>query len=328
MASSKLKTLYIYKFLNEYSDEDNPLSTSELIDMLAGEGIKCERKSIYADVQILNQIGFDIVSTLAPKRGFFMASRQFELPEVRLLIDAVSSAGFITPKKTDNLVKKLETLVSQNQANGMVSQVYVDSSVKCDNEEIYYIIDTLHDAIINKNKVKFTYSKRNIDVKNQKSYTEKNFQVSPYALIWKNDHYYLVCNNEKYENLMNLRLDRMKGVKELDEPCRPVCEVSEYKDFLDVSDYSNKMFNMFSGTSDKVKIICELDLREEIMDRFGAKIPLTAYDSKHFETTIDAAISDGLISWIMTFGNKMQVLEPQSLAQAIKEKAQAIADLY
>lgn len=328
MASSKLKTLYIYKFLNEYSDEDNPLSTSELIEMLAGVDIKCERKSIYADVQMLNQIGFDIVSTLTPKRGFFMASRKFELPEVRLLIDAVSSAGFITPKKTDSLVKKLETLVSQNQANGMVSQVYVDSSVKCDNEEIYYIIDTLHDAIINKNKVKFTYSKRNIDVKNQKSYTEKNFQVSPYALIWKNDHYYLVCNNEKYDNLMNLRLDRMKGVKELQEKCRPVYEVSEYRDFLDVADYSNKMFNMFSGTSDKVRIICVLDLREEIMDRFGAKIPLTAYDSKHFETTIDAAVSDGLISWIMTFGNKMKVLEPQSLADAVKEKARLIAEQY
>lgn len=328
MASSKLKTLYIFKFLNEYSDEDNPLSTSELIEMLSAEGIKCERKSIYADVQILNQIGFDIVSTLAPKRGFFMASRQFELPEVRLLIDAVSSAGFITPKKTENLVEKLETLVSKNQANGMVSQVYVDSSVKCDNEEIYYIIDTLHEAIINKKQVKFVYSKRNIDIKNKKSYTEKTFTVSPYALIWKNDHYYLVCNNGKYDNLMNLRLDRMKGVKELNDTCRHISEVSEYKDHFDVSDYSNKMFNMFSGTSDKVRFICELDLREEIMDRFGAKVPLIAYDSRHFETVIDAAISDGLISWFMTFGNRIQVLEPQSLADAIKEKAQSIAELY
>lgn len=328
MASSKLKTLLIFKYLNEYSDEDNPLSTSELIEMLQADGVKGERKSIYADIQLLNENGFDIVSTLSPKRGFFMASRKFELPEVRLLIDAVSSAGFITPKKTDALISKLESLVSVNQAQNMVSQVYVGSSTKCDNEEIYYIIDTLHKAIINKKKVKFVYSRRNIDVEKNKSYTEKTFNVSPYALIWKDDHYYLVCNNEKYDNLMNLRIDRMKGVKELEETCRPVNEVSEYVGAFDVADYSNKMFNMFSGTSEKVRFICELELREEIMDRFGAKVPLTAYDSKHFETTIDAAISDGLISWIMNFGNKIKVLEPESLANAVKTRALEIADVY
>lgn len=328
MASSKLKTLLIFKYLRDYSDEENPLSSSELIQMLEQDGIKCERKSIYADVQMLNQIGFDVVTTVSPKRGFFMASRQFELPEVRLLIDAVSSAGFITPKKTEKLVEKLESLVSKNQANELVSQVYVGSQSKCDNEEIYYIIDTLHEAIINKHKVRFVYSRRDIDVKKERAYTEKSFKVSPYALIWKDDHYYLVCNNEKYDNLMNLRLDRMKGVEDIEEPCRHISEVSEYEKHFDVNDYVNKSFNMFSGTSDKVRFICELDLREEILDRFGAKIPLTAYDSKHFETTIDAAISEGLISWIMNFGTKIKVLEPQTLAQAVKEKSQAIASLY
>ena len=137
-----------------------------------------------------------------------------------------------------------------------------------------------------------------------------------------------MCNNEKYDNVMNLRLDRMKHLQELDEPVRPMSEVTEYKDVFDVSDYASKMFNMFSGSSDKVKILCDLDLREQIMDRFGSNVPLIAVDSKHFETTVEAAVSDGLVSWLMTFGNKIKVLGPQHLAEKIKEKALSIAEVY
>ena len=328
MPSSKTKTLLIYKYLNEYSDENHPLSTTDLIEMLKQDGIACERKSIYADIKTLNEIGFDIVSTGVPKRGFFMASRQFELAEVRLLIDAVSSAGFITPRKTATLLEKLETLASKPQAEKMVSQVYVDANAKCDNEEIYYVIDALHDAIVNHYKVKFNYKRRNIDKKNKKSYTEKVFRVSPYALVWKDDHYYLICNNEKYDNLMNLRLDRIRKIVPLDEPARPVAEVSEYQQRFDVADYTSKMFNMFSGENAQVKLLCSLDLREEIMERFGSRIPLTAVDTDHFESVINAAVSDGLVSWIMNFGDKIKVLEPQTLAEAVKNKAATIAALY
>lgn len=318
----------IYKYLNELSDEENPISTTELIELLKQDGYNCERKSIYSDVQALNEIGFDIVSTTTPKRGFFMASRRFELAEVRLLIDAVTSVGFITPKKTTELVSKLESLVSTNQANELTSQVYINPNSKCDNEEIYYVIDALHEAILNKKKVKFSYKRRNIDKENRKSYTEKTFKVSPYALIWRDDHYYLVCNNEKYDNLMNLRLDRIRKVEELEDDIRDVTEVSEYTDTFDSADYTSKMFNMFSGTTGEVKFLCNLELREEIMDRFGAKIPLTAVDIDHFETTINVAVSEGLISWIMNFGDGIKVLEPKSLANAVHDRAVKISKLY
>ena len=328
MASSKTKTLLIYKYLVDYSDETNPLSTTDLIDLLMKDGMLCERKSIYADINVLRSVGFDIVKTMSPKKGFFLGTRKFELPEVRLLIDAVTSAGFITPNKTQSLVEKLETLVSKNQAEELVSQVYIDSNAKCDNEEIYYVIDALNEAIINKSKVSFKYKRRNIDKENKKSYTEKTFTVSPYALIWQDDHYYLVCNNEKYDNLMNLRLDRIKKVALVDECARPIDEVSEYKGSIDVADYTSKMFNMFSGVNSQVVLLCDLSLREQIMDRFGSKIPLTAVDADHFETTIDAAVSEGLVSWIMNFGDKIKVAEPKSLADSVKEKANSIAKLY
>lgn len=180
MQYSKLKTLLIYNILEKYSDEEHPLSTTDLISMLEEKGVKCERKSIYADIAALNDIGCDIITVTSPKRGFFMASRTFEIPEVMLLIDAVSSAGFITPKKTASLIEKLETLVSVEQAKTMKSQVYVDTScAKCDNEEIYIIIDRLNNAIADEKKVKFVYRRRSVDVQNRKKHTEKTFTVSP-----------------------------------------------------------------------------------------------------------------------------------------------------
>lgn len=328
MQTSKLKTLFIYKFLETYSDENNPISTTVLINMLSNKGLKCERKSIYADIDALKEMGCDIISVTSPKRGFVMATRKFELPEVRLLIDAVTSAGFITPNKTKALVEKLESLVSYYQAKNLTSQVYCESENKCDNEEIYYVIDTLDDAINKNKKVKFTYKRRNIDKLNQKSFTSKSFLVSPYALIWKEDHYYLICNNSKYDNLMNLRLDRMSKIEILDEDCRDVSQVSEYKNGFNSADYSSKMFNMFSGDNSEVTLVCDLELREEIMDRFGSKVPLVAVDINHFETKINAAISDGLVSWIMQYGNKIKVKTPDYLIDMVKNKSQSILEQY
>ncbi len=328
MQSTKIKTLLIYKYLRKYSDEDNPLSSNQLIDLLNKDGVQCERKSIYADVKALNECGFTVNSVLSPKRGFYLASREFETPEIRLLIDAVTSAGFITPKKTRSLTSKLRGLLSVNQADSLSSQVYREGVNKCDNEEIYYIIDMLDDAISNRKKVSFRYSTRKIDKENKKSYTTKSFVVSPYALIWKDDRYYLVCNKSSHDNLMNLRLDRIRNINVLDEDARPVSECSEYNESLDPADYSSKMFNMFSGKVETVTLRCHLDLREQILDRFGPRIPLTAVDIQHFETNVEAAVSDGFVSWIMQFGNMIKVISPVYLAEMVRDKAQKITEIY
>lgn len=326
---NKLKTLYLLQILQKYSDEEHPLPTSCILELLAERGISCERKSIYSDIEALNILGYDIVAATSPVRGYFMAGRPFEIPEVMLLIDAVSSAGFITPKKTQKLIEKLKTLVSVEQAQSMRSSFYVDeSTAKCDNEEIYIVIDALNTAISASKMVKFVYRRRSIDKIKGKAYTEKTMTVSPYALIWKDDHYYLICNNPKYDNLMNLRIDRMKKMTILPDASRPVCEVSEYDDIFDAADYSSKMFNMFSGEVAEVTLLCDLSLREEILDRFGNSIPLRAVDMNHFETTVSAAVSDGLVSWIMQYGAGVEVLEPQSLRTRVCEKATAISAIY
>lgn len=328
MQSTKIKTLLIYRYLRKFSDEDNPLSSAELIDMLKKDGIECERKSIYADVKALNEIGCEVVSTVTPKRGFYLASREYEPPEVRLLVDAVKSAAFITPEKTRSLISKLRGLLSVNQAAALSPQVYLEGANKCDNEEIYYIIDMLDEAISAKQLVRFKYRTRKIDKENKKSYTTKLFVVSPYALIWKDDRYYLVCNKDSHDNLMNLRLDRIRNITPLDTPARPVCECSEYKEEFDPADYSSKMFNMFSGRVDTVTLRCHLDLREQILDRFGTSVPLMAVDIWHFETNVEAAVSDGFVSWIMQFGDRIKVMQPQYLADMVREKARKIAEIY
>ncbi|MDE5984793.1 MAG: WYL domain-containing transcriptional regulator [Eubacterium sp.] len=331
MPNKKIRTLLIYQLLEKYSDENHPLCGARLIELLAEKGIDCDRKSIYRDIDALKEIGFDIlfVKGRGSNGGYFLASRKFQLPEVVLLIDAVTSAGFITPKKTAALVDKLKSLVSEEQAKSLVSQVYVNPTAsKCDNEEIYIIIDSLHDAIIQRHKVSFTYRRRNVDFRKNRKFTDKSFKVSPYALIWKDDHYYLVCNNEKYDNLMNLRIDRMKKLHILNESARHISEVSAYTSEFDTQDYSSKMFNMFSGEDCEVSLICDYNLLEEMLDRFGVSIPLSYHDTEHFKTTVNATLSDGFVSWLMQYGSAVCVLSPPELVDMIKQKAQSITDVY
>ena len=192
----------------------------------------------------------------------------------------------------------------------MASQVYCEQANKCNNEEIYHTINVLDSAIKNCEKVKFQHRTRKIDKEKRKSYTTKTFIVSPYGLVWKNDNYYLICNKESHNNLINMRLDRIRNIIVLKTPARPVWECCDYKDGFDVADYTSKMFNMFGGEIMPVTFVCDLDLREQILDRFGEKVKLIGVDINHFSTTVDVAVSDGLASWIMQFGDKIKVQEP------------------
>ena len=326
---TKLKLLYIKQYLEKYSDEDNLVKAEELMEMLADKGISCERKSIYADISALKSYGVDISTE---KRGYRILARDFELPELRLLMDAVQAADFISAKKSKELINKIGTLCSENQAAILERQVYIENRNKCTNEEIYYNIDLVNKAILQKKKISFTYIKRKLN-ENKKEIIreEKAFTVSPYALIWSNDHYYLVSNNSKYDNLMHTRIDRMKKVKIIDEPARDFAEVSPYRSFFDSADYSGKLFNMFSGDNQKLKLRCDDGILEEMIDRFGddCDIIKAANDtSGTFLLDTSCVCSEGLVSWLMQFGSRVEVLSPESLKKDITEKAAAILELY
>jgi len=326
---TKLKLLYIKQYLEKYSDEDNLVKADELIEMLADKGINCERKSIYADINALKSYGVDVSTE---KRGYRVLARDFELPELRLLMDAVQAANFISAKKSKELIGKIGTLCSKSQAVTLEKQVYIENRNKCTNEEIYYNIDLVNKAIVQKKKISFTYTKRKIN-ENKKEIVrqEKNLTVSPYALIWSNDHYYLVSNNSKYDNLMHTRIDRMKKVRLVDEHARDFSEVSHYKGFFDSADYSGKLFNMFSGDNQKLRLRCNDSILEEMVDRFGDDCDITKaqiYTDDTFLLETSCVCSEGLVSWLMQFGDTVEVLSPESLKRDITEKAEAILNVY
>ena len=327
---TKLKLLYIKDYLERYSDEEHPVSARTLQTMLADKGIECERKSIYSDIRTLEDYGMDIFRVRTPETGYYLGSRAFEEPQLRLLIDAVQAANFITEKKTKELIKKIACLCSESTGKRLTKQVYIENRVKCTNEEIYYSIDILNRAIQQGKKVSFTYCKRVVtDNARSVKIQEKNHVVSPYALIWSNDHYYLVGNNSKYDNLMHVRIDRMKKVEMLEEQSRPFSEVSEYKRYFDSADYAERLFNMFSGELRQLDFICDNSILEEILDRVGKSALITKCDvDRHFRMRMKMVVSEGLISWIMQFGNKLEVVEPAQLRTKVRERAKEILDLY
>ncbi len=326
--NSKLKLLYMKDIFEKYSDEEHILNSIDIADHLLEYGIECERKSIYKDIDILTEYGLDIIKTSKPKNGYFLASRSFELAELRLLNDAIQSAAFISRKKTINLLKKTDNLVSAYQANRLKSQVFIDNRNKCTNEELFYNIDALDNAIKNEKKVKLRYTRRKLDDKFAATNEHKDFILSPYALIWSNDHYYLIANNEKYDNLMNLRIDRIKNVEILSENRRHISQVSEYKNSFDTADYVSKTFNMFTGKPQMTQLRCKTEILEEMLDRFGEKISIKKGEDGWFYVHDELFVNEGLASWIMQFGDKIEVIYPEELKNMIKLKAQSIIKMY
>ncbi|MGN1478525.1 MAG: helix-turn-helix transcriptional regulator [Acutalibacteraceae bacterium] len=328
-ANQKIRILFLHDIFNRRTDENNILSAGELCEILESDySITCERKALYDDIDTLKEYGMDIVNVRTPKRGYYLKSRKFETAEVRLLIDAVLAAKFISSKKTKSLIYKIGSLSSESQEELLRRQVYVNSALKCENEELYETICALNQAIEKRLQVQFDYSKRTIENHYVRSSEVKTFVVNPYALIWSNDHYYLVCNNPKYNNLMHVRLDRISNIRLTDTPSRHFSKVSPYKEFFDSADYSNRLFNMFSGESGEVELRCRNDLIDDILERFGDDVPLKTDGADYFTVKAPVELSEGLVSWIMQFGSGIKVLQPTELKRAIAEKAQSIISLY
>ena len=257
-----------------------------------------------------------------------MASRDFELPEIFLLCDAVRTAKFISEKKTRELTKKLDKLMSNYQAKGGLREIYIDGSSKTHNEELFYNIDRINTAIIEGKKIKFTYTKKLLREGKQIVTESKTRIVSPYAMTWQFDYYYLIGNYEKYNNLMNLRIDRIHSVEILDEPIRHFSEVSDYRDTFDVADYTKKLFGMFGGNMQEVKLRCSNKILEQVTDRFGDKIFITNVTENTFDFTVKAAVSDALVTWITNYADLIEVLKPDELCKKIIGRAEKILNIY
>lgn len=327
-SNQKLKLIYTLDILKRYSDEENPLNAVDILEKLAELGIKAERKAVYDDIAALEQYGCDVIKTSTPKTGWFIGSREFEVPEIYLLCDAVRSARFISAKKTRELLAKLNSMLSVHQSGRLENSVFFGSADKCGNEELYYSIDKISNAIEDGRQIKLIYSSRSFNSDRQVIRTAKEMVINPYALTWQDDHYYLIGNYIKYDNLIHLRLDRISSVEILSQKARHFSEVCEYTEFFDTADYTNKLFGMYSGKLYDVELCCSRSITEQVLDRFSESIFIKKVTKNTFNFTVKAALSDALVTWIINYGADLKVVKPEVLQNMVTERAQKVLENY
>lgn len=328
MANHKLKLLYILKQLTDESDAQHPIGAEQILQYLSEHGIPCERKSIYSDIGVLKDFGYDIRYIKQPQKGYVLATRHFEPTEIQILCDAIGVASFISPRKSKELTEKILSLLNENQVQEVKRLVRVENTLKSVNEAVYDHITVLNFAICETKKVKLLYRRRIIGDTNTVEYEEREHTVSPYAMIWSDNHYYLVGNNVKYDNLMVLRVDRIYKLSVLAEEARPFSEVSPYSEFFDSADYARKHFNMFSGSPEQIELVCKKELIEPVLDRFGENVRISRLGDDRFILFTEVAVGEGLLSWIMQFGAKIRIRKPESLKKMLTDKIEEIRQSY
>ena len=324
----KLRLLYVLDILKKYSDEDNPLDSSFIIDKLSEHSIKAERKAIYDDIAALEQYGLDIIKTNTPKKGWFIGEREFEIPEIHLLCDAVCSAKFISSKKTSQLLAKLNSMQSVRSANNRKNAVFFRFDDKCDNEEVYYTIDKINRAILDGRQIKLEYITRILGENREIEKKCKEMIINPYALAWQDDYYYLLGNHQKYDNLIHLRVDKIHSVEILKTKARHFSDVSDYKDFFDTADYLSRIFGMFSGELYDIELSCNKRIAEQVFDRFSTDIFIKNVTDNEFGFRIKAALSPAMVTWIMNYGSDIKVKKPEILKEMIIKRAKDILNNY
>ena len=322
-ANQKLKLLYLLQFLMENTDENHALTMAQLLEMLERVEIHAERKSVYDDLQLLRQFGVDVETTQSRTTGYYIASRQFEMPELKLLVDAVQSSKFITSKKSVQLIRKIEQLTSRHEASQLQRQVFVQNRIKTMNESIYYNVDLLHDAISDNQQIHFHYFNWNVQGERVLRRDGAFYTASPWALTWDDENYYLVAYDQEICSIKHYRVDKMLHIETLDAP-------REGKDVFrqfDTAIYSKKIFGMYGGEEKNVTLRCDLSLAGVIIDRFG-KDTVRIAEGDAFTVTVKVFESPTFLAWVMEFGARMEIVQPASTREAAKRLAEETLQMY
>ena len=304
---TKSRILIVKKFLEENTDELHPATMADILAHISGCGVSASRKAVSNDIAQLIESGVDIVRNEGRKHEYFVASRHFQMPELKLLIDAVSASGFISEKKSEALVKKLVEFASTHQAKELGRHLHVYKHPKTDNERTYLTVDLLHNAINNGQKVAFKY--HDYTPEKEKTYKHRRYEYvfSPYALLWNSDKYYVVGFSEKHGKVTTFRVDRIASPKQTDCPAAP-----KPGDF-DIRLYTKSVFQMYEGAGlEKVTLKCENDLMKNVIDRFGEGFESEIADDGHFLATVEVSVSPTFFGWVFSFFGRMRVVSPES----------------
>ena len=325
-SNQKLKLLYIIKILSEQTDEEHCISTQQLIEELAKYDIKAERKSIYDDINQLIDFGYDIILIKSRVNGgYYMAGREFELAELKLLVEVVQSSKFITLKKSKELIAKIEKLASKPEAKQLQRQVYVANRIKTANESIYYIVDDIHRAIQNNEQISFQYLEWNLEKKLMPRRDGKLYRVSPWALTCKDENYYLIAHDNEEDKIKHFRVDKMGSIKALSNVKR---EGSSLFERFDIADYANKTFSMYGGKEESVTMQLENHLIGVVMDRFGQDVSIRVRDEEHFSVRVTVAISGQFFGWLTGLGAGAKLIAPESVVMQYQEFIDGIIKNY
>ena len=310
--NQKLKIFYILDYLQKNSHQEHPVRAAELLTMLEQQhNITCDRKTVYSDIAALQDYGVDIVSIPGKNGGYYIASRNFEIPELKLLIDAVQSSRFLTEKKSRELIEKLCNQCSIHDARLMRRDVLVSGRVKSMNETIYYNVDAIQDAIADNRQITFRYFDFGLDGK--RVYRDKDYQASPYGLCQDNENCYLLAHSPRH-GVTSYRVDRMTDITQLSDARTPCPELTGKA----LVEHANRLFQMYSGEQTTVKLRFHRSLTNVVIDRFGRDTMLIPDGEEHFVFTVNVAVSPMFLSWVIGFGTKAKVLHPQSVVEACK----------
>lgn len=324
-AYQKLKPLYIMNYLLQNSDEDHLVSMSQLIEHLAAHGIPSERKSVYDDIEALRVFGLDIVQGGSGKNaGYYIANRSFELPELKLLVDSVQSSKFITHKKTTTLIKKIETLASIHEAQLLNRQVYVKNRIKTMNESIYYNIDAIQSGISHNKKIQFKYFEYTVQKTRHYRKDGAFYVVSPFAMTWDDENYYLVAFDSQAGIIKHYRVDKMTEISSTEED-RDGLDAYQA---LDMAVYARKVFGMFSGEEESVQLRFENHLVGAVLDRLGQEVFIIAEGDDHFTVRADVVVSPQFFAWVTGFGAAAQIIGPDDVVEKMRQHINSVAALY
>ena len=323
--NQKLKILYVMDYLLRASDEEHPVTAAQIIDELSRHGIAAERRSVLEDIEALRVYGLDIVRVGVNRyTAYYVASRDFELPELKLLVDSVQSSRFITHKKTAALIQKIETLASIHEAQLLQRQVYVTGRVKTMNESIYYNVDAIHNGISQNLKIRFRYFEFTMQKERRFRRNGAYYVVSPFALTWDNENSYLIAYDSDAGFIKHYRVDKMADIETIDEERNGIAAYHE----LDMSSYTDKVFGMFAGKEVQVRMRFTEHLAGAVLDRLGPETMLVPDGDGQFTVTASVVPSPQFFAWISGFGAEARILGPEHIVKQMREHIDGIAALY
>lgn len=313
--TAKLRPFYIAKILHERTDEEHTLSTTQIIEILESEyGISSHRQTIKTDIEMLRQFGFEIEEIKSTQNRYNMFARTFDTPELKLLIDAVESSKFITSSKSKELVEKISSLTSEHVAESLKRNVSCEGRIKPGNEKVYIILDTINDAINKNKKISFQYFQYNVKKEKKLKHNGKPYIITPLHLVWNGDCYYMVGVYDYQQRLGSFRVDRIaKQPLILDENGTPAPEG------FNIDQYINTTFRMYNSEHEEVELICDNDVMDAIIDRFGEDVTTYANDMTSFRAVVNIAISHVFYSWVFGFGGKVRIKGPENIKTEYEE---------